>query len=247
LHRPRLQFGRHSGNNCLESTPVTAFQKGLVVAAAGLCKESRVVPRRIATVNCALLLAMQAQKTLAHNASQLPTRCSPSAAASPDTSPHVIILLMVLYALDSSADLFAYVVLNGRGGFHLPVLFSACRVASLAAPWSLHPLLDDCVLPFKLLLAHIALALLLALLDIGDVCLAHFAATVSRTTRTPAPSAPAVALQPPPETTHQAPSFGSVTKLFAAFEVEAGRRRRFVLAFNNKARCPSQQTAKKTA
>jgi hypothetical protein len=234
--------------------PVAALQAGLVVAASGLCKESRVVPRRVATVNCALLLAMQAQKTLDHNASRLPTRCSPSAATSPDTSPHVIILLMVLYALDSTADLFAYVVLNGRGGFHLPVLFSACRVASLAAPWSLHPLLDDGVLPFKLLLSHSALALLLALLDIGDVWLAHFATTASRTTHTPAPSAPAVALQHPPETTptQQAHAFGSVAfgsvaKPAAAFEVDPGRRRRFVLAFNNKARWPSQQTAKKTA
>lgn len=230
--------------------PVAALQAGLVVAAAGLCKEPRVVPRRVATVNCALLLAMQVQKTLENNASRLPTRCSHTAVSSipPDTSPHVIILLMILCALDATADLFSYVVLNGSSSFHLPVLFSACRVASLAAPWSLHPLLDDGVVPYMLLLAHSALALLLAVLDIGDVWLAHFANTALRTTQTTPVSAqaqPAPAIQQPLQS--HAPAFGTVTRPFAAFEVDPSRRRRFVLSFNNKARWPSQQTAKKTA
>lgn len=229
--------------------PFAALQAGLVVAAAGLCKEVRVVPRRVATVNCALLLTMQVQKTLEQNASRLPARCSPSTltSAKQDTHPHVIFLLMVFCALDATADLLAYVVLSGSRGFHLPVLFSACRVASMAAPWSLHPLIDNGVLPFELLLAHSALAVLLALLDVGDVWLAHFANTGSRTSvsvSVPAPSKPAFAVPQPLQT--QGHAFGSVSKPLAAFEVDAGRRRRFVLAFNNKARWPTQQNAKKT-
>lgn len=231
--------------------PVAAFQTCLLIIAAGLCKEARIVPRRIATVNCALLLTVQVQKTLDYNISRLPARCSTNAASpssASDTSPHVIILLMILYALDAIADLFAHVVLNGSSGLYLPVLFSASRIASLAAPWTLHPLLDDGVLPFTLLVAHTALAMILAVFDIGDVWFAHFATTALRKTSTPA--TPISHLQEVPyEQPVSKPLAASTTasKPLTAFEFDPNRRRRFVLSFNNKARWPVQHTAKKTA
>lgn len=229
--------------------PVAVFQTLLIVVASGLSKEHRVVPRRTCTCNCALLLAMQVQTALEHNASRLPQRCLKSGvSAVTHDSQHVIILLLVFSALDTTADILAYVV-QKRGGFQLSVLFAACRAASLVAPWGLHPLLYNGILPWKLLVGHSALSLVLALLDFGDVWLAHYKAknVATLAVRSDLQQTQAPTTAPLPKIVQQAASAGAVTKQLTAFEVEPNRRRRFVLAFNNKARWPSHQTLKKTA
>jgi hypothetical protein len=237
--------------------PLAALQAGLLVAAAGMCKEQRVAPRRLATTNCAVVLAAQVLVTLEHNAGRLPVRCGGAlASGAPLSAPHVIVLALLLYALDATADLVAEFVLAGRAAVHLPFFFTACRAASLAAPWGLAPLSDDGVLPWQLLVAHSALALLLCVLDVADVWLQHFDNTSALASSAEPPASPVkdtsvgmqVPRKEPAASTAQPLGFAPRERgLRAAFEVEPARRRRFVLAFNNKARWPSQETAKKTA
>jgi hypothetical protein len=259
--------------------PVAALQAGLLVAAAGMCKEPRVVARRLATANCAVLLALEVQNALARNAPRLPTRCrSPAAAEAPasDTNTPVLVTFFVLYVLDAVADFSASRVFEEaappaepgeprRAALSWPGLFTACRVAAIAALWCLQPLWDDVFLPPAVLLAHTAVALVLASLDLGDVWLQHFAnARARRKERLEALQHERDAYAAPrdqrvdiAEVVGKArpSSYGPVAaadlrlqparNLRAAFEVEPARRRRFVLAFNGKARWPAQAAEKK--
>jgi hypothetical protein len=271
--------------------PVAALQAALLVAAAGMCKEPRVVARRLATANCAVLLAMQVQAALERNAPQLPARCAgASAGASAGTagtarrvvsvepSWQVISTFFVLYVLDFTADFCAGLVLQahnaqpgaqqaprGRASISWPVCFSACRAASVCVLWCLKPLWSDVWLPPAVLLAHTAVALVLAGLDLADVWLQHFAnARARRRERLEALQLP-LDLHAYPERDQRVdvadvagkarPSHGPVAatdlrfqpgrNLRAAFEVEPARRRRFMLTFNNKARWPAQTAEKK--
>ena len=266
--------------------PTAALQAGLLVAAAGMCKEPRVVARRLATANCAMLLALQVQNALQRNAPRLPARCITASAAAPanDSSTPVLVTFFVLYVLDAVADLGAGSVLeqasdaereaarNAKDGVDLleeppaiptaawPALFTSCRVAALVAPWSIWGIFQDDFLPSAVLLAHSAVALVLASLDLGDVWLEHFAtvrarrkhleqlllqqqdgpeqrveiARVGGRPRSLGPVAAADLRVPPNRSTR------------AAFELEPARRRRFVLAFNGRARWPAQVSDKKT-
>jgi len=266
--------------------PAAALQAGLLVAAAGMCKEPRVVARRIATANCAMLLALQVQNALQRNAPRLPARCLTAGAAAPanDSSTPVLVTFFVLYVLDAVAELGAGSVLgqasdarreaarNAKDGVDpledppaiptaaWPALFTSCRVAALVAPWSIWAIFQDDFLPSAVLLAHSAVALVLASLDLGDVWLEHFATVRARRKhleqllllqqgqteqrvdvarvvgmpRTMGSVAAADLRVPPTRSTR------------AAFELEPARRRRFVLACNGRARWPAQASDKKT-
>ena len=263
--------------------PVAALQAGLLVAAAGMCKEPRVVARRLATANCAVLLALQVQNALARNAPRLPTRCRSPAAAraeapASDTNTPVLVTFFVLYVLDAVADFSASRVFEEaappaepgeprRAALSWPGLFTACRVGAIAALWCLLSLYDD-FLPPAVLLAHTAVALVLASLDLGDVWLQHFAnARARRKERLEALTLPherdayaaprdqRVDIADVVGKDFRARPLGPVAaadlrlqparNLRAAFEVEPARRRRFVLAFNGKARWPAQAAEKK--
>jgi hypothetical protein len=150
-----------------------------------MCKEPRVVSRRLATANCVVLLEMQVQATLKRNTSYLPARCnacpSNSAACADvlalESNPHVIVTTSVPYAIDATADFFAGLVLEGYVGIYLPVFFNACRTMSIATLWCLKPLWNDVFLPLMVLLVHTALVLVLVLadLDLAYIWLQHFA------------------------------------------------------------------------
>lgn len=259
--------------------PVAALQAGLLVAAAGMCKEPRVVARRLATANCAVLLALQVQNALQRNAPRLPARCITAGAAAPDNDSDtpVLVTFFVLYVLDAAADFSASRVFEEaaehaeqprRAALSWPGLFTACRVGAIAALWCLLSLYDDVFLPPAVLLAHTAVALVLASLDLGDVWLQHFAnARARRKERLEALTLPhdsSAAAGPRDQRVDIAEVVGKprpyssdgpvaaaelrlqpVRNLRAAFEVEPARRRRFVLAFNGKARWPAQAAEKK--
>lgn len=264
--------------------PVAALQAGLLVAAAGMCKEPRVVARRLATANCAVLLALQVQGALARNAPRLPKRCAAARAEAPanDSNTPVLVAFFVLYVLDAVADFSASRVLEEavehaqeprRAALSWPGLFTACRVGAIAALWCLLSLYDDVFLPPAVLLAHTAVALVLASLDLGDVWLQHFAnARARRKERLEqlkaltlpherdAYAAPrdqrvdiAEVVGKPRPYTSDGPVAAAELRLQparnlrAAFEVEPARRRRFVLAFNGKARWPAQAAEKKAS
>jgi len=264
--------------------PVAALQAGLLVAAAGMCKEPRVVARRLATANCAVLLALEVQNALARNAPRLPTRCRSPAAAraeapASDTNTPVLVTFFVLYVLDAVADFSASRVFEEAAehaeqprcaALSWPGLFTACRVGAIAALWCLQPLWDDVFLPPAVLLAHTAVALVLASLDLGDVWLQHFAnARARRKERLEAltlqherdayaaPRDQRVDIAEVVGKARPNSSYGPVAaadlrlqparNLRAAFEVEPARRRRFVLAFNGKARWPAQAAEKKAS
>jgi len=264
--------------------PVAALQAGLLVAAAGMCKEPRVVARRLVTANCAALLALQVQNALQRNAPRLPARCFAAGAAAPanDSSTPVLVTFFVLYVLDAVADFGAGRVLeqasaaareaadDAKDGVDpletrravpsgsWPTLFTACRLASLFAPWTIWAIFQDDFLPSAVLFAHTAVALVLASLDLGDVWLAHFAAVRARRKH--------LALLEQQDALEQRvqvnrvvgmpKTMGSVAAADlrvpptrgtrAAFELEPARRRRFVLAFNGRARWPAQASDKKT-
>jgi len=237
--------------------PVAALQAALVVAAAGMCKEQRVAPRRLATANCALLIAMQVQTALQLSSKYLPARCAPGASArapadllAVGSTPHVVVTLLFFYALDAVADFCAGLVADGRAGLYLPVFFTSCRAAAVSLVWILQPLLNDSKVypPPAVLTAHTALAAVLAAFDLADVWLKHVANSRARA-------------QQRLETLHalehdRRVEVADVAKgpaadlrgrsLRAAFEVEPARRRRFMLTFNNKARWPAQAAEKKT-
>jgi hypothetical protein len=103
--------------------PVAALQTGLLVAAACMCKEQRVAQHRQATTNCSVVLAAQVLTTLERNAERLPVHCGgragTSASGALQSAPHVIILALVLYALDATADFVTGIVLAGRTGIRL--------------------------------------------------------------------------------------------------------------------------------
>lgn len=261
--------------------PVAALQAGLLVAAAGMCKEPRVVARRLATANCAVLLALQVQGALQRNAPRLPARCITAGAAAPDNDSDtpVLVTFFVLYVLDAVADFSASRVFEEaaehaeqprRAALSWPGLFTACRVGAIAALWCLLSLYDDVFLPPAVLLAHTAVALVLASLDLGDVWLQHFAnARARRKERLEALTLPhdsSAAAGPRDQRVDIAEVVGKprpyssdgpvaaaelrlqpVRNLRAAFEVEPARRRRFVLAFNGKARWPAQTAEKKAS
>ena len=236
--------------------PVAALQAALLLSASGMCKEKRVSPRRVTTAHCAVLIALQVHSTLERNATQLPGSCKTSAeqnklSAAHASEPmlHVLILFFVLYALDATADFAASLVIAGRAAGRLPLFFSLCRAAALAAPWALCMLWDEEMLPFQILLAHTALALLLAAFDIADVWLNHFIVLETQASaaahdeklpgikeeeQTKSVKASSALLLPP-----------KTTAALSAFEIEPARRRRFVLEFNNKSRWPVQAAVKK--
>lgn len=245
--------------------PVAALQAALLVAAAGMCKEQRVAPRRLATANCALLIAMQVQTALQLSSKYLPARCASGSAGGASqrapadllavgSTPHVIVSIQFFYALDAVADFCASLVLEGRAGLYLPVFFTVCRAAAVALVWILQPLFSDSGVfpPPAVLLAHSALAAVLAAFDLADVWLKHVANSRANSRARD---------QQRLETLHalehdrrvevadvaKAPAADPRGRsLRAAFEVEPARRRRFMLTFNNKARWPAQAAEKKT-
>jgi hypothetical protein len=234
--------------------PVAAFQAALLLAAAGMCKERRVVPRRVATANFAVLLALQVHSVLEGNMKRLPGRCGAGLEASADggkvslVNTHVLVLFFIFYALDASADLAAGLVLGGRAGQRLPLFFTLCRTAQLAAPWVLQTLWDGGELPWQVLLGHSALALLLAALDVADIWLGHFEAHESQVQGEGSVAAEKqlhALSTPKQETLVSAAALRSSVPTRPAFEIEPARRHRFVLAFNNKPRWSTHVAAKK--
>ncbi len=228
-----------------------------------MCKEQRVAPRRLATANCALLIAMQVQTALQLSSKYLPARCAPSHSAGQrapadllavGSTPHIVVSIPFLYALDAVADFCAGLVLEGRAGLYLPVFFTLCRAAAVSLVWILQPLLNDTKVhpPTAVLTAHTALAALLAAFDLADVWLKLVA---NKRARAQQRLETLHALELPHDRRVEVADVAKGPSAAAdlrgrsarpAFEVEPARRRRFMLTFNNKARWPAQAAEKKT-
>lgn len=218
--------------------PLAALQTGLLVTAAAMCKNAeRVAPRRLTTANCALLLAMHVKYSLQHNAPLLPAGCAsgvrPAGARPLGLSPRLASFTLVLCALDICTDICAdLVAAPSLRRARQPWNFTVLRVLSLVTVFMFSTLYDRESLPLPVLLIHMALAAGLSVLYLLDVWLSFFA---KRKAAQPPRQAreshdDAVVLPVEPVAKLRTSSF--------AFEVEPARRRRFVLAFNNKARWP---------
>ena len=231
--------------------PAAAMLAGLIIVAAAMCKESHIAPRRLVTANCAFIVVLQVHTSLEHNSSRLPARCggTPAGRAASDfgtyftNNPHVVIVALVLYALDAVADILASMVVTGERARRLAVYFTFWRLMVFGAIWGLSALWDEVQLPWQVLITHTALAIVLTALDVADVWVQHFAN--NKTQQQTALSEAAVEATLGHVATAPGVVGGRGTR--AAIEIEPARRRRFVLAFNNKSRWPAAPTAAKKA
>ena len=218
--------------------PASVIQAGIIITAAGMCKEQHCSPRRLATANCAWLLTLHVSYSL-HESVNLST-CSAADAGHIVVSTRVLGLTVVLCSLDILAEILATVR-------HTQVIrFAFIRVLQLVSVVCFNVLFDEEKIPWPLLIAHASLSSLLALLDVFELhSCAEFATTIkAESEQLVAPIVPSVDAvlditeqtlrQGTSNSFQQAPLLG----VRAPFEVTPARRRTFMLAFNDKARWP---------
>ena len=218
--------------------PVTALQVGLLITASGMCKLHNCYPcRRLCTAHCAFLLTIHVNYSLRQNTGLL-SHCRSAVVASDASkmvmSDRVLGLAVMLCCLDILADMHAS--LKPRGYRR----FGCIHLLQLISVVAFHLLYDEESLPLPLFAAHLGLSLLLAVLDVFELrSLVNLPAVV------PASGPSLTSVKTLNDVEPSAPPL-TVDKR-SAFEVEPARRRRFVLAFNNKSRWPSAPpTMKKT-
>jgi hypothetical protein len=220
--------------------PAVALHAGLLVTAAAMCHDGAVAPRRLATANCAWLLLAQTCSTLEHNKQLLPSRCRSSQHIAPDVQHWTIVLACALGACDCTAAVFASKVATGHKSRFAPIAFTAMHLLSLSLPGLLT--LEELPIQWTVLLVHTVAGAVLVVLDLADVWLRYFANHKLEDDEEPAEE-PMVsgtlgyAGQAEPLTGGM--TGGMTAGRNAAFEVEPARRRRFLLAYNDKSRWPA--------
>lgn len=215
--------------------PGVVLQAGLLITAAGMCKlKERWASRRMATANCALLLAYHANYSLRKNAALL-ALCG-SGERAPDSSKIVLSHRLLVFAV-----VLCSVDILGEIQTHLRRVrvarFAVLRALQLASVVGFNLLYDDESLPWRLLFAHVGVAALLLLLDVLE--LQSFAKSLAREPAEPETAMVMSRDAPAPETVLEMPRPLAARDQRSAFEVEPARRRRFVLTFNNKSRWPT--------
>ena len=229
--------------------PAVALYAGLLLTASGMCHDDGAAPRRLATANCAWLLFVQTNLTLEHNKHLLPSRClnSKHLEDPPGMQDWAIVLGCLLCACDCTAAVFASKVVTGHKSRFAPMAFTGIHLLSLSLP-GLLSMDKRAPIQWKVLLAHTVAAAVLVVLDLADVWLGYFdnnkihdedmAAEPAVEPRVPARPSQQTAIGP------RGAAF-SVEPANAAFSVEPARRRRFLLAFNDKSRWAAAPVASK--
>jgi hypothetical protein len=216
--------------------PGVVLQAGLLITAAGMCKlKDRWASRRMATANCALVLAYHANYSLRKNAGLL-TLCG-SGDRAPGSSKIVLSHRLLVFAV-----VLCSVDILGEIHTHMHRVrvarFAVLRALQLASVVGFNLLYDDESLPWRLLFAHVGVAAVLLLLDVLE--LHSFAKSLAREAAEPEAAREAPARETPaPETVLEMPRPLAAREQRSAFEVEPARRRKFVLTFNNKSRWPT--------
>ena len=218
--------------------PAVALHAGLLVTAAAMCHDGAVAPRRLATANCAWLLLAQTCSTLEHNKQLLPSRCRSSQHI--DVQDWTIELACALGACDCTAAVFASKVATGHKSRFAPIAFTAMQLLSLALPGLLT--LEESPIQWTVLLVHTAAGAVLLVLDLADVWLRYFANHKLEDDEEPAEEpmvSGTLGYAEQAEPLAGGMTGGMTAGRNAAFEVEPARRRRFLLAYNDKSRWPA--------